>query len=72
MKQSKKVENQLNQQQTIIATGGGAYLFYDKISQKFPNVNFQREDEMECLIEGVYSHLYFILFVFFKTKKKMH
>ncbi|KAF8665467.1 hypothetical protein AX16_000485 [Volvariella volvacea WC 439] len=36
----------------IIATGGGAHLFYDMFRQRL-QVEVQREDEMECLIEGL-------------------
>ena len=34
------------------ATGGGAYLFYDKLEEKLPGVIVQKEDEMDCLITG--------------------
>jgi len=36
----------------VMATGGGAFKFYEKIKQKL-NVEVQREDEMECLIIGL-------------------
>ncbi|EAW09310.1 pantothenate kinase [Aspergillus clavatus NRRL 1] len=36
----------------IIATGGGAYKYYDKLKEAL-NVNIIREDEMECLITGL-------------------
>lgn len=35
----------------IMATGGGAYKFYDKIRERL-GVEIYREDEMECLIVG--------------------
>ncbi|KAH7176530.1 fumble-domain-containing protein [Dactylonectria macrodidyma] len=35
----------------VMATGGGAYKFYDKIREAL-GVNVLREDEMECLIIG--------------------
>ena len=34
-----------------MATGGGAYKFYDKIREAL-GVDVLREDEMECLIIG--------------------
>jgi type II pantothenate kinase len=36
----------------VMATGGGAYKFYDKIKQAL-GVDVHREDEMECLIIGM-------------------
>lgn len=35
----------------VMATGGGAYKFYDKIHEAL-GVDVSREDEMECLIVG--------------------
>lgn len=35
----------------VMATGGGAYKFYDKIRDVL-GVDVIREDEMECLIIG--------------------
>lgn len=35
-----------------MATGGGAYKFYDKLKEAL-NVNIFREEEMECLIIGM-------------------
>jgi type II pantothenate kinase len=35
----------------VMATGGGAYKFYDKIKEAL-GVDVLREDEMECLIIG--------------------
>ena len=35
----------------VMATGGGAYKYFDKI-QKTLGVQIYREDEMECLIVG--------------------
>jgi type II pantothenate kinase len=42
-------------EQVVKATGGGAYLFQDKIAARLPGVTIQKEDEMECLINGGYS-----------------
>ncbi|CCG82144.1 putative Pantothenate kinase [Taphrina deformans PYCC 5710] len=36
----------------IMATGGGAYKFYEKIKQEL-GVNIHQEDEMQCLIVGL-------------------
>lgn len=36
----------------VVATGGGAYLYYDKLKEAL-NVNVKREDEMQCLISGM-------------------
>lgn len=35
----------------VVATGGGAYKFYDKLKEAL-DVNILREEEMECLIIG--------------------
>ncbi|KAL0073476.1 pantothenate kinase [Phycomyces blakesleeanus] len=35
------------------ATGGGAYMYYDRMQASLPGVNIQKEDEMECLITGL-------------------
>ncbi|EPY50464.1 fumble family pantothenate kinase [Schizosaccharomyces cryophilus OY26] len=37
---------------TVMATGGGAYKFYDRMSKEL-DVEVSREDEMECLIVGL-------------------
>lgn len=37
-----------------MATGGGAYKFYDKLKEAL-NVNILREEEMECLIIGRFA-----------------
>lgn len=37
---------------TIIATGGGAHKYHDKLSSEL-NCRIQREDEMQCLIIGL-------------------
>lgn len=39
----------------IMATGGGAYKYYDKIKEAL-GVEIYREDEMECLIVGEFAH----------------
>ena len=38
----------------VMATGGGAYKYYDKIKETL-GVDVHREDEMECLIIGADS-----------------
>lgn len=35
----------------VVATGGGAFKFYDKLKEAL-DVNILREEEMECLIIG--------------------
>ena len=35
----------------LVATGGGAYRFYDELKELL-DLDVQREDEMECLIMG--------------------
>ncbi|KAI7906875.1 type II pantothenate kinase [Cokeromyces recurvatus] len=40
-------------QQILKATGGGAYLYYNKLKSRLPGVIIQKEDEMECLITGL-------------------
>lgn len=42
----------------VMATGGGAYKFYDKIKDAL-GVEIYREDEMECLIVGSCSVAFF-------------
>lgn len=37
----------------VMATGGGAYKYYDKIKDVLGGVDVLREDEMECLIIGL-------------------
>ena len=37
---------------SVMATGGGAYKFYDRIKERL-GVDVVREDEMECLIRGL-------------------
>ncbi|KAF3917285.1 hypothetical protein AA313_de0206072 [Arthrobotrys entomopaga] len=37
----------------VMATGGGAHKYYDKICQALEGVHVYREDEMECLIVGL-------------------
>jgi type II pantothenate kinase len=38
----------------VMATGGGAYKFYDKIREAL-GVDVLREEEMECLIIGMFD-----------------
>ncbi|CAO3637614.1 unnamed protein product [Cunninghamella echinulata] len=42
-----------NVKQVLQATGGGAFLFYDQLSQQLPGVIVEKDDEMECLIAGL-------------------
>ncbi|KAF3930231.1 hypothetical protein ABW20_dc0104538 [Dactylellina cionopaga] len=37
----------------VMATGGGAHKYYDKICEALEGVHVYREDEMECLIVGL-------------------
>jgi type II pantothenate kinase len=56
MKQLKIKQQRLNGSNPgelcVMATGGGAYKFYDKIREAL-DVDVLREDEMECLIIGM-------------------
>ncbi|KAL1920125.1 uncharacterized protein VTP21DRAFT_1271 [Calcarisporiella thermophila] len=45
-------ERKDNEKVVIKATGGGAYLFYDKFRNEL-GVEIEKEDEMECLIRGL-------------------
>jgi pantothenate kinase len=58
MKQLKIKQQALNGSQPselcVMATGGGAYKFYDKIREAL-GVDVLREDEMECLIIGTFK-----------------
>lgn len=55
IRQLKEEHEQLNSnprdELCVVATGGGAYKFYDKLKEAL-NVNILREEEMECLIIG--------------------
>lgn len=57
MKQLKLEQQALNGSKPgelcLMATGGGAFKFYDKIKEAL-GVDIVREDEMECLIIGSY------------------
>jgi pantothenate kinase len=61
MKQLKIKQQKLNGSKPgelcVMATGGGAYKYYDKIRDAL-GVDVLREDEMECLIIGTYGGLY--------------
>ncbi|KAG0740274.1 hypothetical protein G6F57_008907 [Rhizopus arrhizus] len=48
-----RTKSRQNNKLVLKATGGGAYLFYDKLKEKLPGVVIQKEDEMECLITGL-------------------
>jgi type II pantothenate kinase len=53
MKELKIKQQKLNGGELcVMATGGGAYKFYDKIREAL-GVDVLREDEMECLIIGM-------------------
>jgi pantothenate kinase len=58
MKQLKIKQQKLNGSRPgelcVMATGGGAYKFYDKIREVL-GVDVLREDEMECLIIGKFK-----------------
>lgn len=41
---------------SIMATGGGAYKYYDQMKQVL-GVEILREDEMDCLIMGMKGHV---------------
>jgi len=45
-------EDEMKKSVKIMATGGGAHRFYELFSEEL-GVEVQREDEMECLIEGL-------------------
>lgn len=53
-----KEEHRLNDTNSdelcVVATGGGAYKYYDKLKDAL-KVNILREEEMECLIIGTLS-----------------
>jgi pantothenate kinase len=61
MKQLKIKQQKLNGSRPgelcVMATGGGAYKYYDKIREAL-GVDVLREDEMECLIIGIYTWEY--------------
>ena len=40
----------------VMATGGGAFKYYEKIKNAM-DVEVSREDEMECLIVGMFCNL---------------
>lgn len=44
--------NQKASNLSVMATGGGAFKFYDRIKERL-GVEVSREDEMECLIKGL-------------------
>lgn len=53
IRQLKEEHEQLNgkSELCVVATGGGAFKFYDKLKEAL-DVNILREEEMECLIIG--------------------
>ncbi|KAE8148110.1 fumble-domain-containing protein [Aspergillus avenaceus] len=48
----KKAHGSSHDELCVMATGGGAYKYYDKLKNSL-KVNIIREDEMECLITGL-------------------
>ncbi|KAL1917126.1 uncharacterized protein VTP21DRAFT_4782 [Calcarisporiella thermophila] len=51
------VEKTLNEKPFVKATGGGSYLYSSKFLKEL-GIEFERRDEMECLIrDGVYTHI---------------
>ena len=48
------VKDKLSSELCIVATGGGAYKYYDRMKEAL-GVEVRREDEMECLIIGLRS-----------------
>ncbi|KAF3912695.1 hypothetical protein ABW21_db0205997 [Orbilia brochopaga] len=46
-------KNRASSNLCVMATGGGAHKYYDKICQALEGVRIYREDEMECLIVGL-------------------
>lgn len=60
MKQHKIKQQKLNGSRPgelcVMATGGGAYKFYDKVREAL-GVDVSREEEMECLIIGRHNAL---------------
>ncbi|KAK4971219.1 hypothetical protein LTR28_013430, partial [Elasticomyces elasticus] len=60
--QHKETNGERKRELCIMATGGGAYKYYDRIKSEL-GVDVVREDEMECLIVGI-SHppaLYYLV-----------
>ncbi|ORX46777.1 pantothenate kinase [Hesseltinella vesiculosa] len=39
--------------QVLQATGGGAHLFHNLLTERLPGVEVKKDDEMECLISGL-------------------
>ncbi|KAK9462269.1 fumble-domain-containing protein [Lipomyces oligophaga] len=52
VERSSKPDSRTDQHVYIMATGGGAYKFYDRLRKEL-DVEIWREDEMECLIVGL-------------------
>lgn len=44
----------------VMATGGGAFKYYDKIKEAL-GTEVLREEEMECLIIGIYTYIFGML-----------
>lgn len=51
MKQKRANGNKADLQLCVMATGGGAFKYYDRIKERL-GVDVIQEDEMECLIRG--------------------
>src|SRR5207248_4888056 len=58
----------------IKATGGGAHKYYKNIQEKLKEVKIEKEDEMECLINGklliIDHYIYSYLHVYMELKYK--
>ena len=55
----------------VVATGGGAYMYYDKLKEAL-NVNIKREEEMQCLITGMSTRAIWTRKKKKKKKRKAH
>ncbi|KAI8328566.1 pantothenate kinase [Chlamydoabsidia padenii] len=42
-----------NRRMVLKTTGGGAYVYEEKLKSRLPHMKIQKEDEMECLITGL-------------------
>jgi len=51
-KHRKRLNGQYSKDLCVVATGGGAFKYYDEIKRRV-GVEVMREDEMECLIIGM-------------------
>ncbi|KAI5197840.1 hypothetical protein AUEXF2481DRAFT_37956 [Aureobasidium subglaciale EXF-2481] len=51
-KKQKRANGGKQEELCVMATGGGAFKYYDRIKERL-GVDVMREDEMECLIQGL-------------------